>query len=183
MRPPLATAKDLATLLGISHDSPLLELALERASDAFTGEIGYPLLRETRTRVLRGDGGPDLHLPARHVHTATVTIKGQPPIDVTADQLDGAILLDGTLGILTRADGWPRVPIKVDIDSGYLINQIPGDVRDVVLERAAHIAENLGVYQQESTGSVSASISPAAAGGSTQRWVDTVARYRIRGWS
>jgi hypothetical protein len=93
----------------------------------------------------------------------------------TADTAPGAaLLLDTRLGVLTRRAGWPAgAPVLVTYTHGWA--EIPGGIVDVVLERAVHVAESLGVYQ--STGPFS--ITSAAAGGVTQRWADSVERYRI----
>ena len=175
----LAQAKDLATLLDRPESDPRLELALRRASDAFVGAVGHPVVRAEGSRLLRCDGGPELQLPARPVHEATVALAVSEPISLTPGAA-GPIILDGHLGILTRPQGWPRGAMAhVTWNAGYDPDEIPGDIQDVVLERAAHIAENLGIYRQESVGSTSATFDPAAAGGATQRWVDVVDRYRV----
>lgn len=184
---PLAQAKDLAILLDLPANDPRLDLALRRASDAFVGAVHHPVIRTMAARLLRGDGGPELQLPARPVHSATITLGDRDThVVATPEVITGPVVLDGHLGILTRSGRWPRgAMIHVTYDAGYDPYEIPGDIQDVVLERAAHIAETLGLYRQESVGSVSVTTETAAAGGSTQRWSDTVARYRIgvREWS
>lgn len=181
----LAEAKDLAILLNLPANDPGLELALRRATDAFIGAVGHPVVRTEATRLLRGDGGPELQIPARPVHSATVTL-GDRSHTALPGATTGSVILDGHLGTLTRPSTWPRgAMVSVTYDAGYGPDEIPGDIQDVVLERAAHIAEDLGVFRQESVGSVSVTVEAAAAGGATQRWVDTVDRYRVgvREWS
>jgi hypothetical protein len=171
--PTLATPEHLALLLGLPENDPRVTLALRRASDAFADAVGYPVHEVVDDQVLlRGDGSPELLLPARPVSQASVAIADTTE---TADTAPGAaLLLDTRLGVLTRRAGWPAgAPVLVTYTHGWA--EIPGGIVDVVLERAVHVAESLGVYQ--STGPFS--ITSAAAGGVTQRWADSVERYRI----
>ena len=59
----LAETRDLAVLTGRPVSDPKIGLALRRASGAFVDAVGWPVVVTTETRVLRGDGGPELLLP------------------------------------------------------------------------------------------------------------------------
>ena len=172
----LATLSDLATLTGLPETEPRLALALRRASGAFIDAVGWPvLLTANEVIVLRGDGSQDLILPARPVTSASVSLGGV--VEVASDDPADPLLLDGRLGILTRRGGWPDGPVKVTWTYGY--DAPPEGIVDVVLERAAHIAEDLGIYASISTGSLSETYAPGVVGGATERWVLTVERYRF----
>lgn len=172
----LATLTDLATLTGLPQSDPRLALALRRASGAFVDAVGWPVERTTdEVILLRGDGSRDLLLPARPVASASVVIDGVS--EVATDDPAGPLVLDGRLGVLTRRAGWPVGPVRVTWTYGY--DTIPEGIVDVVLERAAHIAEDLGIYASISTGSLSETYAPGVTGGATERWSQTVVRYRF----
>lgn len=172
----LASPQDLATLTGRPISDPRLALALRRASGAFVGAVGWPVLQVVDERIrLRGDGSTELLLPARPVSSATVAVAGTT--EAAVDDLDAPVQLDGRLGILTRPAGWPCGPVIVTWTYGYKPDEIPQDIADVVLERAAHVAESLGIYASIGTGPLSETFSAAAQGGTTELWAATVARY------
>jgi len=170
----LVKPMDLATLLDVPQDNPKLVLALQRASDRFIGDVGWPVAEATATVTLYGDGGIRMFVPAMNVTVATVT------------DVDGVVIavLDSRLGMLTLAGGWvDGAAYTVVYTCGWNEVSIPGDIQDAVLEQAAHVASTLGVFSQENRGSLSGSYSPGALGGVTQRWSDTVDRYTIGGRS
>jgi len=172
----LASLTDLATVLDRRVDDPVLTLALRRASDAFAGAVGYPVVRVVDdTITLRARGSSDLLLPARPVSSASVQLPGVEVPEIADEDLGAALVLDSRLGILTRQAGWPEGLVRVTYTHGYEPQLVPGDIQDVVLERAVHIAGTLGVYR--TTGPIT--VTDAAAGGVTQRWSDTVARYLV----
>lgn len=179
MGTPLAKAEDLATLLGRSAFDPSLLLALTRASDAFVGAVGFPVHQVVDDELLvEGSGGRRLELPARPVSAAKVTLEdGEEVASVTPGA--SPVLLDRRLGILYRQHGWPSGPVLVTYTHGYPDDKIPGDIADVVLERAAHIAETLGIYASETTGPFTDTLADGANGGVTERWSQVVARYQI----
>lgn len=173
----LAKPADLAILLDRSAGDADLLLALRRASDAFAGAVGHPVVQVVDdTIALRGRGSTELLLPARPVAAAAVALPGAGgALEVASEDPDAPLVLDRRLGILTRSAGWPAGLMLVTYTHGYPDDAIPGDIQDVVLERAVHIAETLGVYR--TTGPFT--VTDAAAGGVTQRWSDTVARYTV----
>lgn len=171
----LATLLDLATLTGLPETEPRLALALRRASGAFVDAVGWPVVLTTdEVILLRGDGSQELILPARPVISASVVI--DEVTEVATDDPAGPLVLDGRLGVLTRRAGWPGL-VRLKWTYGY--RDIPEGIVDVVLERAAHIAEDLGLYASISTGSLSETYAAGVTGGATERWVQTVARYQV----
>lgn len=170
----LAEARDLAALTGLPASDPKVGLALRRASGAFVDAVGWPVVVTTETIILRGDGGPELLLPARPVRAASVDVGAG--LEVAGTGLDSEVLLDGRLGVLTRRGGWPVGPVLVTWEYGY--TEIPAGISDAVLERAAHIVDDLGTATSVTVGPFSKTVAPAVAGGVTERWVQAVDRYR-----
>ena len=172
--PDLAEAEHLAILCGVDEDDEKVALALRRASARFRGAVRHPVtLVEGDTVELNGDGGKSLHLPAAPVHgTPTVTVEGEPVTDFTIDR---------NAGILHRRYGWPKQlgAITVTYDHGY--KTVPPDIEDAVLEQAHTIYSVLPAVQQMSQGGRSITFSLNAATGVTQRWADTVAKYKLNG--
>lgn len=150
-----------------------MELALRRASDRFRGEVGHPVNRITHDVVwLTGAGGKSLGLPAYAETIHSVVVNGQI---VGAD----TYRLDKQTNSLLRRGGsyWPDgAEIQVDYDHGWA--EIPGDIQDAVLEHAATIGSILIHVQQETAANVSTSYGQTATVGTTQKWVDAVARYQ-----
>lgn len=175
-RPTLASSTELAILLDLPAADASLLLALRRASDAFAGAVGHPVLQVVDDSVtLRARGAQELLLPARPVTAATVQLPGVEAPEIADENPGAPLVLDRRLGILTRHAGWPESLVRVTYTHGYPPAEIPGDIQDVVLERAVHVAQSLGVYR--TTGPIT--VTDAASGGVTQRWSETVDRYRV----
>lgn len=169
----LAKLSDLATVTKLPADSPKLTLALQRSTDRFIGECHHPVFRTTGELIVSGNGAGTLLLPAVNVSDITaVTVDG-------VAQAAGVYRLRRREGALVNVGGrWPRgSELVITCTHGY--DPIPGDIADAVLEHAATIALALVHLQQESGGSSSASYNIAALSGTTQKWVDTVARHAV----
>lgn len=173
----LASPTDLALRLRVAASDPALLLALRRASSRFEGAIGYPVALVVDDEVtLSGDGTRRLLLPARPV-------VGTPTVVV-----DGTVLVHGVdfrvgrdAGILRRAAGcvWPDELDVVEVTYTHGWTVIPGDVEDAVLEQAEAVYDVEVALQSRSSGAESVTYSASAAVGVTQRWTDTVERYRL----
>lgn len=121
---------------------------------------------------LTGNGGRSLGLPAYGETVHSVVVNGTL---VAAD----TYRLDKQTNSLVRRGGayWPdHAEIQVDYDHGWV--DIPEDIQDAVLEHAATIGSILIHVQQESATSVSTTYGQTATVGTTQKWVDTVDRYK-----
>lgn len=170
----LASAADLATILGIDATDPAVVLAIRRASDRFEGEIGYPLeLVAVDDLVVSGAGSRVLLLPARPV-------VGDPVVKVAgvilAADVDYGIKRNPAVLVWLGPGGWPAGEDNIEITYSHGYNPIPGDVADAVLEMAEIDSRPHGVTAVAS-GSESISL---ASTGVTQRWVDVVEKYRLK---
>lgn len=172
----LAAESDLALITRLPADSPKLTLALTRASERFRGRVHHNVTTTTGTLVLVGNGAAKLLLPGIEVRA------------VTAVRVDGAALettdfrLLRRTGVLVRTNGyyWTKdYEVEVDCTYGFEPENIPGDIKDAVLEHAATLALSLAHLQQESGGASSAGYNQNATTGTTQKWVETVARYQV----
>jgi hypothetical protein len=170
--PPLASADDLATLLGVESTDPKMALALRRASDRFRGAVGHPVsLVADDVVLLDGDGTRSLALPAAPiVGTPTVTVDGDPVTDFSVSPKNG---------VLRRDSCWPDKLgcIQVTYTHGY--EAVPGDIADAVLEQAELQYSVLAGVSQMSLGSQSFAFGAQATVGVTQRWSDTVQKYLL----
>lgn len=171
----LATPEDLAVLVRKSNTDPKIRLALRRASGRFRDAVGYPVSKTEDDILVRlGDGTDSLFLKGAPVHAVSVSIGGTviPPENYA---------IDAEAGILYGLTGnWPtRVPITITYTHGY--ETIPDGIVDAVLEHATTICMAMAHVQQETAGTNNASYMVAATVGTTQKWVDTVLTYRLRG--
>lgn len=178
----LANLADLAALTRKPSSDPLVELALRRASSRFEGETERVFSLSERTEVHDGDG------------TAIIRLRAVPVVDpVTVTVLEDVdTVLDGTEYTINPSTGmiallgarWPSGVgnIRVTYTSGYEGPQdVPGDIQDAVLEHAVTLALAMAHVQQNSAGSTQESYDKSAMVGVTQKWADTVARYRLGG--
>ena len=170
----LAAESDLALITRLPADSPKLTLALTRASERFRGRVHHNVTTTTGTLVLVGNGASKLLLPGIEIR------------NVTAVRVDGEAVTDFRLlrrtGVLVREPYacWPKdYEVEVDCTYGFDPADIPGDIKDAVLEHAATIALSLAHLQQESAGASSAGYNQNATTGTTQKWVEAVARYQV----
>jgi hypothetical protein len=170
----LAAESDLALITRLPADSPKLTLALTRASERFRGRVHHNVTTTTGTLVLVGNGASKLLLPGIELRA------------ITAVRVDGAAVTDFRLlrrtGVLVREPYavWPKdYEVEVDCTYGFEPDEIPGDIKDAVLEHAATIALSLAHLQQESAGASSAGYNQNATTGTTQKWVEAVNRYQV----
>lgn len=171
----LAAESELALITRLPADSPKLTLALTRASERFRGRVHHNVTTTTGTLVLVGNGATKLLLPAIEVR------------NITAVRVDGVAITDFRLlrrtGVLVRSDEYTRWPkdyeVEVDCTYGFEPDEIPGQIKDAVLEHAATLALTLAHLQQESAGATSAGYNQNATTGTTQKWVEAVAAYQV----
>lgn len=172
--PYLAKAKDLSTLTGLPENDAELLLGLQRASNRFRGDVGYPVHRVANDVVrLNGSGTRTLLLPAFPVDVHTVSVDGEPLVYRTDYSVDARY------GILRRRNGlvWPEDLGSVEVTYSHGWEAVPGDVEDAVLEHAATITMVLVHVQQNSAGSTQESYGAAAMVGTTAKWSAAVAKY------
>lgn len=172
--PYLAKAKDLSTLTGLPETDPELLLGLQRASNRFRGDVGYPVHRVSNDVVtLNGSGTRTLLLPAFPVDVHAVAVDGEPLVL----QLDYGF--DPRYGVLRRRGGlvWPEELGNIQITYSHGWEVIPGDVEDAVLEHAATVTMVLVHVQQNSAGSTQESYGAAAMVGTTAKWAAAVSKY------
>lgn len=171
--PDLAPAADLATLTGKSASDGKLLLALRRASARFRGAVGHDITRvDGDVVILDGDGGAALLLPAFPVRDVTVRIDGVAVTDFRTSPRNG---------VLRRDAGWPDQLGNVEVTFTHGWATVPGDIEDAVLEQAeAQLVAITGV-QTIQQGARSLTFGAAATVGVTQKWTDTVEKYRLRG--
>lgn len=169
----LAKPSDLATRLGVAASDPGLLLALQRASDRFEGEVGYPILKvEDDVVHLSGDGTRTLLLPAVPVvGEVTVVIGGSPVTDFEVAR---------RAGILRRDARWPDGLENIEVTYTHGWDSVPGDIADAVLEQAEATYWVLPSVANVAAGSEQMAFFATAASGVTQRWSDAVARYELR---
>lgn len=176
-KPLLASPEDLATQLDVELSDANLQLAIRRASNRFRGETQNPVhLVEGDVAELNGNGTNRLLLPAAPVvGDVVVRIDGVDVSDrVRVDRKAGILKLRG--GVFPDDYG----NVEVTYSHGYPVDDIPGDIEDVVLEHAATLAMVLAHIAQEGAGGVQATYGAAATVGRTQKWADTVARYSLK---
>lgn len=176
----LADPAELAAKLGRSEDDPRLLYALRAATRRFRGQVHHPVTYvEDDVVVLDGSGRESLLLPV------------WPVTAVSAVVLDGAELVEDTdyswsdAGVLRRLGclHWPdRLRcLQVTYSHGWNgWDEIPGDIQEVVLERAeAGLTIPVGV-QSQAVGGQSVTFGAQAASGSTEAWARAVDRYKVR---
>ncbi|MFJ3794938.1 mobile element protein [Streptomyces sp. NPDC090088] len=176
----LADPAELAVKLGRSEDDPKLLYALRAASRRFRGQVGHQVTLVTDDEeTLDGNGRESVLLPV------------WPVTAVSAVVLSGTTLLEGTdyewseAGILRRLGclHWPdRLRcLRVVYSHGWDgLDEVPGDIQEVVLERAeAGVNIPVGV-QSQTVGGQSVTFGAQAATGSTEAWVKAVEKYKVR---
>lgn len=172
----LADPADLAVWLGVPPDTPKLLQALAAASSRFRGAVRHPVTAVSGDVVtLDGNGRESVPLPAA------------PVTAVTAVELDGAPMIEGTEfswssdGYLRRLAGrvWPdRLRcIKVTYSHGYEV--IPEDIAEVVIDQARALYTVLPGVQTRQVGGQSVTFGVQAAIGVTAQWTAAVERYRL----
>lgn len=171
--PYLAAATDLSLLTKWPATSPALLLALERASNRFRDEVGYPVHLVTDDVVLlNGRGGEILLLPAAPCTDLTVEVDGAVITDYECDHRNG---------VLYRAARWPRGYSNIEVTFTHGWDPVPGGIQDAVLEQAAIGVLVPSGVQSESTGTQSITWGHQATTGVTEKWAAAVARYRLSG--
>lgn len=173
--PDLASADDLAVRTGRPASDPDLLLALHRASGRFRGEVHHSVTRIVNDTVeLDGPDSNILLLPG-------IPIEGTPTV-----QVDGVTVTDFRVsrrnGFLKRADGWGCEPGSITVTFTHGASLIPQDVADAVLEQAETLLTSSIVIQSRTVGSESVTFGQTATAGVTQKWADTVDRYRLPKW-
>lgn len=176
----LADPAELAVKIGRSEDDPKLLYALRAASRRFRGQVRHPVTHVADEEVvLDGNGRTSLLLPV------------WPVTAVTSVVLTGVTLVEGTdydwsdAGILRRAGclHWPdRLRcLHVVYSHGWDgLEQIPGDIQEVVLERAeAGFTIPVGV-QSKAVGGQSLTFGAQVAAGATEAWTKAVDKYKVR---
>lgn len=176
----LADPAELAVKLGRTEDDPKLLGALRAATRRFRGQVHHPVTYVADdVVVLDGNGRESLLLPV------------WPVTAVASVVLDGITLVEGTdydwsdAGILRRLGclRWPdRLRcLTVIYSHGWVgLDEVPGDIQDVVLERAeAAFTIPVGV-QSKAVGGQSVTFGAQAASGSTEAWTKAVDRYKVR---
>jgi len=175
----LADPAELAAKLGRSEDDPKLLYALRAASRRFRGQVHHRVtFVADDVVVLDGSGRTSLLLPV------------WPVTAVSSVVLDGTELVEGTdyswsdAGILRRLGclHWPdRLRcLQVTYSHGWPLDDIPGDIQEVVLERAeAGLTIPVGV-QSKAVGGQSVTFGAQAAAGATEAWTKAVDRYKVR---
>lgn len=168
----LASASDLATILGTTAGDPNVILAIRRASDRFEGAIGYPVgLVEDDEIQLAGDGSRVLLLPSCPIiGTPVVAVDGEAVTDFEVGR---------KAGVLRRKAGWPDGLDNIVVTYTHGWTVVPGDIADAVLEMAEIDSRPHGVASVAS-GSESIGIAVTIQTGVTQRWSDAVEKYRLK---
>lgn len=173
---PLASAADLATATGLAVDDPNLLLALKRASGRFRDNVEHPVsLVENETIRLDGDGSAYLLLPAFPVREISVSIGSlvlTEGIDYTVARRHGSVF---------KAGGWPHGLENITVTYSHGLDPVPDGIVDAVLEHATTLALAYAHIQQETAGSTQVGYGAAAMVGRTQKWVDAVEKYKVRG--
>lgn len=172
----LADPQELADILGVPVDDPMMLSRLRAASRRFLGAVRPTSFTPVNGDViwLNGDGSTTLLLPACPVRAVTVVeIDGQA---LEADDFEWS-----EEGVLRRRARWPdRLrSVRVTCDHGY--ETVPEDVQEVVLDQAEATSNIRKGVQSVSVDGQSVTYGAQAAVGVTQAWSDTVARYTLRG--
>jgi hypothetical protein len=174
----LADPAELAVKLGRAEDDPKLQFALRAATRRFRGQVGHQVypVTENEQVTLDGNGRESILLPV------------WPTVTVTTVVLEGVTLVEGTdyqwseEGILRRlgCKVWPDKLrcLQVTYSHGWATR--PADVAEVVGERTeAAFTIPVGV-QSQAVGGQSVTFGAQAASGSTEAWVKTVDRHKVR---
>ncbi|MEV7867480.1 mobile element protein [Streptomyces sp. NPDC088124] len=175
----LADPAELAVKLGRNADDPKLLYALRAASRRFRGQVRHPVtLVENDAVVLDGTGSESLLLPV------------WPTTAVASVRLDDVLLTEGThydwseAGILRRLGCWWPDRLRclaVVYSHGFApMPDVPGDIQEVVLERAETGFTLLAGVQSKAVGGQSVTFGAQAATGATEAWTQAVNRYKIR---
>lgn len=172
--PLLASAAELAGLLGVPADSPKLLAALRDASRRFRGAVRHPVHKITADEAwLDGDGSTELLLPA-------IPVLARPLVEVDGQALEASGFEWSRTGILRRHGGWPdRLnAIRVVYDHGY--DPIPEDIAEAVLDQACVMYDprRRGV-QSVQAGGTSVTYGATSSVGVTAQWTTAVEAYRL----
>jgi hypothetical protein len=169
--PYLATPEDLAVLTKLPADSQLLLVALNRASERFRLAVGHPVHKvEDDLVLLDGDGTDFLFLPAAPFTDITVLVDGAAVTDFVANR---------RTGVLRRKSLWPEGMGNVSVVYSHGYDPIPGGIQDAVLEQASVLALVQAGVQSETAGPQQVTYGQQATTGTTQRWAEAVAVYRL----
>ncbi|MCT2279300.1 hypothetical protein M3G91_16920 [Micromonospora chalcea] len=171
--PFLASATELARLLGVPEDDPDMLDALRNASRRFRGAVHHSVHKVLGDEVwLDGDGSTELFLPA-------APVLARPLVEVDGQPLAAADFEWSRRGILRRRCGWPdRLgAIRVLFDHGY--DPIPDDVQEAVLDQARIMAGTTPGVQTVQAGGESVTYGATATTGVTAQWSAAVEAYRV----
>lgn len=174
MSTPLCDVEALARSLGKDPRDTNLTYAVERASARFRAAVGHSVTRETRTLKLDPPAGETLLLPVKGVTALSVKINGMEQRNVQHSPRTGA---------MRRHGGWGTELGSIEVTYTAGLDEVPEDVADAVAEQASTIFATLSTpgVQQISQGVRSITFGTSSTVGTTQRWSDAVARYRLDG--
>lgn len=174
MSTPLCDVEALARSLGKDPRDPNLLYAVERASARFRAAVGHSVTKETRTIRLDPPAGETLLLPVKGVAALTVKINGMEQRNIQHSPRTGA---------MRRHGGWGTELGSVEVTYTAGLDEVPEDVADAVAEQASTIFATQATpgVQQISQGVRSITFGTSSTVGTTQRWSDAVARYRLDG--
>lgn len=124
---------------------------LDQVSDLARAYIGQTLTRATSTVTLRGTSDTDLRLPER------------PVVSVSAVTLDGTTVSTSEYRLLgdtlVRSYGWGHrnLPVAVTYVHGWLTDEVPADLKNVILRATGRAFKNpVGVLAEMLPGGYSA---------------------------
>ena len=169
---PLADPRDLGLSDPSSPAWQAAEVAIARASAQMRAAVGHAITTEVLDLVMDPPLGRTLHLPGVHLRDVAVAVGGQTVTDVQVSP---------RTGVLRRPGGWGSELGSVHVVAVAGLDEVPEDVRAAVVERAqiTLLAGRSHGATQIAQGSRSVTLSAAAAGGSTARWVEVVERHRL----
>ncbi|GAA4911286.1 hypothetical protein [Streptomonospora salina] len=172
----LADPQDLADVVGVPVDDPMMRARLKAASRRFLGAVRPVSFTpvDGATFWLNGDGSNVLLLPVcpvRAVHA--VEAEGQ------------ALAEDGfewsEEGVLKRLERWPDRLRSVEVTCDHGFTAVPDDVQEVVLDQAEATYNIKKGVQSLSVDGQAVTFGTQSAVGVTQAWSDAVERYSLRG--
>ncbi len=177
--PNLADPERLARALGVPATNDRLLDVLAQASGRFRGDTKRTITRvDNDTITIDGTGTANLYLPNAPIHGAPeVEVQGTPMVygeDFTVSRAKA---------ILRRSLGhWPDEldAIEVTYSHGYPDDEIPEDIQDVVLERAAMLFNVRAGVSSYTVGGEMLQFGGASVG-TTDAWRKAIERYSIEG--
>lgn len=157
--PPLATVADLATLLGRSF-TPEQELQaqalLDQASSVVRSYVRQDITRSTSTDTFtmrRADA-------VLHRCAGVVTLPQRPVVDIDTVLIDGTATQDWWQDgndLLLRSWTWDRPPTahrppQVTVTYTHGFDEVPGDIKAIVLQAANRVIVNPSGIRSETVG-------------------------------